>query len=50
MKTEIKGQNRTAKLKRGMLLSNNCQLRFSRRVKEILGSIYFPAISYRDKR
>ena len=50
MKTAVKGQNRTAKLKRGMLLSNNFQLRFSRRVKEILGSIYFPAISYRDKR
>ena len=43
MKTAIKGQNGTAKLKQAMMVSNNCQLGFSRQMKEVPGSIYFPA-------
>ena len=49
MKKAIKGQGGTAKLNQAMLLSNNCQLGFSRQMKEMPASIYFPAISYCDK-
>ena len=34
VKTSIKEQNGSAKLKQAMFLSNNCQLKFSRRRKE----------------
>ena len=50
VKTAIKGQGRTAELNKAMLLSNNCQLGFSRQMKEMPAGVYFPAISHGDKR
>ena len=50
MKTAIKRQNGTAKLKWAVLLSDNCQLGVLCQMKEMPANIHFPAFSNCDKR